>query len=110
MGTGRLSCRAALRRNMGERIIKAIEAVIEVIAAHQGNVYAKTSTPAWSGERMDDDLVVVGLFELELEPSTSRPDIEHAGGLPPNSCHPFEPGSLQSLPALVARRRVSVSA
>ena len=108
MGTGRLCCRAALHRNMGEWIIKTIEAVIEDIAAHQGNVYAKTSTPAWSGERMDDDLVVVGLFELE--PSTSRPDIEHTGGLPPNSRHPSEPGSLQSLPALVARRRVSVSA
>ena len=30
------------------------------------DVSAETCIPAWQGERMDDDLVVDGLFELEV--------------------------------------------
>ena len=30
------------------------------------DVSTETCIPAWQGERMDDDLVVEGLFELEV--------------------------------------------
>ena len=47
------------------------------------DVSAETCIPAWGGERMDDDLVVAGLFELES--STPGPDIEPSGGRPPGA-------------------------
>lgn len=51
----------------GERILKAIEAAMEEIEAEQEHVSAETCIPAWAGERMDDDLVVEGLFEREQD-------------------------------------------
>ena len=34
---------------------------------HGGNVSAETCIPAWCGERMEDDLMVAALFELEAQ-------------------------------------------